>query len=354
MPILFVELAVFSLKKLLYNEIYINILQGSENTVIYVEELGSKGAVSRYEESFNSSEKNKIYEYISGFTHMSPIHYISILDPSLNQGAFPTCSSADITKFCDLGANEHVCMGKTWGYYTSKLDLLQLQGRYKKIGLDFVFSPFYMLQNFFQDKIKGELALYILVCEDYMAMCVFDESNLKFAILQDMQKENDGNEDLMMDVSDDEDLMLDDLEDESSVDLDDIDLDDDDDDDIDGLDDIDELDDFDSFDDMDDFSMDDSDEDTFSSTEKSLDDVIEQNTFGEDYHRFSLIQSAVNTFYKDSKYDGEFIQNVFIADGIGLNNEFKRFLEEEMFLNVFIRRLDITQELSDLAKVEKK
>jgi hypothetical protein len=344
---------VFSLKKLLYNEIYINIVQGSEKTDIYVEELVSKGSVIAHEESFNSSEKVKIYEYIISFVNRSPINYITILDPSLSQGAFPTCSSADMAQFCDLGANEHICVGKNWGYYTSKLDLLQLQGRYKKIGLDFVFSPFYMLQNFFKDKIEGELALYILVTEDYMALCVFENSNLKFASLQDMQKETDENDDLIMDVGDDDELLLADLEDESSVDLDDIDIEDDDDD-IDGLDDIDDLDDFDSFDDMDDFTMDGSDDDTFSSTEKPLDDVIGQSTFGEDYHRFSLIQSAVNTFYKDSKYDGQFIQSVFVADGIGLNNEFKRFLEEEMFLNVFIRRLDIGQELCELAKVEKK
>lgn len=345
---------MFSLKKMLYNEIYINIVQGIENTYIYVEELNSKGTVAGYEEKFKTSDKAKIYEFINSFTHRSPLHYISILNPSLTQGAFPTCSSANIKQYCDLGANEHICVGKEWGYYTSKLDLLQLQSRYKKIGLDFVFSPFFILHNFFKDKIKDDIALYILVSEDYMTLCVFEESRLKFACLQDMQKDSDSesDDDLLMEVGDDEDLSLDDLDD-SSVDLDNINIDDEEDE-LDGLDDIDELDDFDGFDDMDDFESGSSEEDTPSSTEKPLDDVVQNNTFGEDYHRFSLIQSSISTFYKDSKYDAEFIQNTFVADGIGLNNEFKRFLEEEMFLNVVIRKLDINQELSELAKVEKK
>lgn len=358
MPILFVEQkwshTVFAkLKNFLYNEVYINIVQGSDETVIYVEELDSKGQSNSFEDRFNSSGKSDIYEYINKYITKSPIHYISILDPSLSQGVAPTCSSQEMKKFCDLGQVEHVCVDDSWVLYTSKLDLLELQGRYKKTGIDFVFSPFIILNKFFSDKIKGDLTLYILVSEDYMALSIFENAQLKFGVLLDMQRDEDSSDELMMDVDDvddEEELILDDI-DSGSVDLDDIDVDDDD---IGGFDELDDLDDMDGFDDMDDFDSDELDEDTFSSTEKQLDDIVEQSSFGEDYHRFSLIQGAVNSFYKDSKYDSDFVQSVYVADGIGLSGEFKKFLEEEMFLSVFIRKVDIAQEMSELAKEEKK
>jgi hypothetical protein len=341
---------VFGLiKKHLYNEIYINIIQGIKNTKIYVEEIASDNSIENFEKVIKSSNKADIYDFINTYMKRSPIHYISILDPSLSQGAAPTCSSAEIKEYCELGEYEHVCVDESWAYYTPKLDILELRGRYKKTGLDFIFSPFYMLKDFFKDKIKGELCLYVLVNDDYMALSIFENSHLKFASFLDMQGEEDSNDELVMDVDDDEELILEEME-SSSVDLEEIDVDDD----LDGLEELDDLDDLDSFDDVDDFEEDESSSESFSSTEKPIDDIVENDSFGEDYHRFSLIQSAVNTFYKDPKFDGDFIENVYIADGVSLGGEFKRFLEEEMFLNVVVRKIDIPQELCELAKVEKK
>jgi len=171
------------LKNYLYNKVYINIVQSSKDTQIYVEEIHHNGSSDNYEEVFNSSDKSDIYDYIKTFMNRSPINYISLLDPSLSQGAAPTCSSSEMKKYCDIGGLEHVCVDETWVYYTSKLDLLQIQGRYKKTGIDFIFSPFYMLHKFFADKIKEEIALFILVHEDYIALSVFENSKLLFASL---------------------------------------------------------------------------------------------------------------------------------------------------------------------------
>ncbi len=76
--------------------------------------------------------------------------------------------------------------------------------------------------------------------------------------------------------------------------------------------------------------------------------------FNEDYHRFSLIQSSISDFYKDSKYDSKFIENIYIADSIGISGDLKKYLEEEMFLNVFVRRLDLPAEVCEIAKAELK
>jgi len=338
-----------TLKKYLYNNVYINILQSSNNINVYVEEISYNGSSENFEKNFKSSERSAMLEFVVANMKRSPINYVSILDPSLTQGAAPACTPKEIEKYCDLEEYEYVCVDDSWSYYTSKFDLLELKGRYNKTGLDFVFSPFYMLENFYKDKVKGEISLFILVNEDYMSLSIFEKSNLKYASLLDLQQESESDDELIMDEDDEEELILDEIQ-SNSVDLEGIDVDDD----IEGLDDFDDLDDLDGFDDLDDFEDSEDLDETYEDNDKPVEDIIEGDTFGDDYHRFALIQSAVNNFYKDPKFDSEFIQHAYIADGISLSPEFKRFLEEEMFLNVVIRKIDIEQELCDLAKVEKK
>ncbi len=326
-------------KNFLYTQIYINIIANTQETVIYVEELHSNGSSDNYEEVFNSTKKAEIYEYIQLFANKSPIHYISILDNSPSYGAISTCDAKE-DNF------EYICTPEGWSYYTSKIDLLELQGRYHKVGLDFVFSSFIILSNFFKDKISNDMAMYILINEDNLTLSIFENSKLFFAANLDMEnKDSDLNDELLMDI-DDEEL---DLENSVSVDLESINVDDD----IDSLDEFDDIEDLDTFDDMDEFSQDVQEEDLVA--EKPSEDLLEdQSGFGVDYHRFSLIQSAVKNFYQDNKFDSKFIETVYIADSVGISNELKKFLEEEMFLNVFVRKMDLGHELCELAKVELK
>lgn len=335
------------LKKFLYAEIYINIIANAQDTTVYVEELYANGSSDNYEEVFSSSKKINIYEYIQSFARKSPIHYISIVDNSISCGAIPSCSKTEISSYKSADDFENICVNEEWSYYTSKVDLLELQGRYHKVGLDFVFSPFVILSNFFKDKITGDIAMYILINEDNLTLSVFENSKLLFAEHLDMENKNlDSNDELLMDV-DDEELELD-LDDTISVDLESVDVDDD----IESIDEFDDIEDLDTFDDMDEFSQESMEEEA--QTDKS--DVIfeDQSGFGVDYHRFSLIQSSVNDFYKDSKFDSKFIETVYIADTVGISNELKTFLEEEMFLSVFIRKTDFGNELCELAKMELK
>ncbi len=331
------------LKTFLYTQVYINILVDIKKTTIYVEELHFNGKSQNHEKIFDTTSQEKIYLYIKNIAKKTPLHYISILDSSLEQGATPTCSSQDMAQFCDLGVAKHVCYSKQWGYYTSKLDVLEYQKKYAKIGLDYIFSPFLLLSNFFKDKIDEDLSLYILVQNDFLSLCVFNHSELVFAQHLDMDNQNEFQDDLLMDEhSDDEDLSLDDV----GIDLEDVNVIDD----IDSLDDFDDIQDLDTFDEMDEFSEDESQEtEDVAVVEPPLD---EESSFGENYHRFSLIQSAIKDFYLDEKFASDFLQKVYIADAIGINDELKKFLEEEMYLSVVIRKIDLGVELSKAAKAE--
>lgn len=335
-------------KTLLYNQIYINIVAGNKKTTIYVEEISFNGSTYNYEKVFESSEKQKINSFIAQNVKKSPIHYISLLDNSESQGATPTCSSSNMAQFCDMGAVNHICYTKNWGYYTSKLDILELKNKYKTIGLDFIFSPFLLLANFFKDKIDSGITMYILINENLIILSVFKDSILLFAEALDMQNNNEMQDELGIvgDEDEEEDLELR-LDDMDGINLEDVDVEDS----VEELDNFDDIEDLDTFDEMEEFSEDETPE---ISAAPTLDFDDGESSFGEDYHRFSLIKSAINKFYQDDRFKSDFLLQTYIADAVGVSSELKKFLQEEMCLDVFIRKIDLGVELCELAKAEKK
>ena len=331
----------------LYHKVFVNIVVERSQSVVYIEVSNKKGIVSGEHESFQTTTLNsKMYDYINSFINESPFYYISVLDTSGDQGAIPTCSTRDMPIFCHIESSKYMCYKKKWAYYTSKIDLNSLQQNYADIGVDFIFSPFVVLANFFKDKIDNNLALYILIEDNYITLGVYDNSELLYGDHIDMEHGNE-KEELLIDDSHEENIELD-LD--SGIDLESIDAMDD----IEGLDDFGDIEDLDSIDEIDEFAEEEEEEEEeFADiADESHEDVTEG--FNEDYQRFSLIQSSINAFYKDSKYQSKFVESVYIADGAGVSGDLKRYLEEEMFLSVFVRHLDLGTEVCETAKAELK
>jgi hypothetical protein len=331
--------------KSLYNKVFVNIVVERSKTNVYVEVCNKKSVLNNYSESFDTLSVNKkMHEYINSYISESPFNYISILDTSPSQGAIPTCSAREMSVFYNLESSKYMCYKNQWAYYTSKPNLKSLQENYSKIGIDFVFSPFVILSNFFKDKIDTNLALYILMEDNYITVSVFDNSKLLFGEHIDMQH-GDGNEELIMDENSEDDI---DLDLEGSINLEDIDAISD----IDGLDDFADIEDLDTIDDIDEFAESDDEEEFSDAISETA--SVDTESFNEDYHRFSLIQSSINRFYKDLRYESKFVESIYVADGIGVSGDLKRYLEEEMFLNVYVRHVDLCAEVCEIAKAELK
>ncbi len=330
----------------LYNKVFINIVVEDSQSIVYVEQCDKSGVINSDSENFDTKKINpKMYEFINSYIGESPFYYISILDNSTVQGAIPTCKSRDMSEFADIDSLKYVCHKNKWAYYTSKSDLNSLQKSYSNIGLDFIFSPFSILANFFKDKINKSLALYILIEHNSIALSVFDNSKLLFADYIDMKSTE--YEELLMDdhLMDDEDVF--DLD--GSIDLDNLEAMDD----IENLDDFGNIEDLDTIEEIDEFAESEvqenlSEEDAHNA---ELDDV---ETFNEDYNRFTFIQDSIKNYYNDSKYESKFVENIYIADSVGVSGDLKKYLEEEMFLSVFVRQLDLSAEVCEMAKAELK
>ena len=329
-----------------YLKILVNIVVKNESTSVHIELCSKKGVIQELEKEFHTTAlSTQMYDFINEQIKESPYFYISFLDTSLTQGALPTCEKEKLRDYYDLSVSKYKCFEKQWTFYTAKNDIYEIERKYKDIGVDMIFSPFVLLANFFADKIDKNLAMYVLVQESVLSVAVFENAKLLYAEHLDMVTSDEA-EDILLneDIEDDAGLGLD-----ENIDLEDISVDQSD---IDSLDDLGDIEDLDAIEDIDEFSENKDVEEELSESDTALSEDKENEAFNEDYQRFTLIQTAVAHFYKDDKYESKFIENVYMADGVGVTKDLKKYLEEEMFFNVYVRQTDLGAEVCELAKME--
>jgi len=333
----------------LYDKVFINIVSQYTKTVLYIEVVGSKGVKSRvYKEFSHTQPFHDIVHFVQEYQRISPFSYVSFLDASDMQGALPTCDKERLSYYYDLSTSLVQCYENRWLYYTSKSDIEALKKSYETFGVDFVFSPFLLVHNFFQDKVGGDVGLYVLIEHHAISLTIFKENQLLFAKYLEVEHPGD-----VIHFEDEEGLNIEDeesLEDlDEGIDLEDIEIDDDE---IETLEDFGDIEDLDSVEDIEDFAEhQDEQEELLEYEEMEVEQKVHDTT-SEDYQRFSLIEKGVGTFYSDTRYESEFLENIYIADSVGVSADLRKYLEEEMFLNVYIRKIDIGAEICELAKEE--
>jgi len=330
----------------LYLKVFVNIIVKRASTIVYIEIHSKKKVLNSIHSEFETTSLNdKMLAFIQKYIKESPYYYISILDRAVVQGALPSCQKQKMLFYKDMSDSEYRCYDGKWAYYTAKSEMYETEKIYESIGLDFIFSPFVLIAKFFKDKIVGKIAIYVLIEDNYLSIAVFEDEYLLYAKHCDLDTISEIDDILLSDNVDvDEELDFDD----SGIDLESMDVDDD------GieLEDFGEIEDLDSLEDIDEFddSKDVEEELLESDTDLKEADVVDKSN--EDYQRFSAIQSAVADYYKDERYESKFLENIYIADGIGVSRELKKYLEEEMFLNVYIRHMEIDVEICELAQEE--
>lgn len=330
----------------LYLKVFVNIVVQRKTTLVHIELYSKKGIVDEVSTEFHTTTLDtKMYDFISEYIKESPYFYISILDTSIVQGAIPTCEKSKMDDYYDLSLSEYKCFDNKWCFYTAKNDINQMKYKYEEIGLDMIFSPFVILANFFQDKIENNLAMYVLVQDGCISVAVFENSQLLYGEHFEILTDEDA-EDILLNEEMDANI---DLEIDGGIDLEDIDVDDVG---IDSLEEFGDIEDLDSLEDIDEFSDSKDVEEELYESDETLPENEEDEAFNEDYQRFTLIQTAVSHFYKDDKYESRFIENIYIADGVGVTNDLRKYLEEEMFFNVYVRHMELAIEVCELAKME--
>ncbi|MBA1433049.1 MAG: hypothetical protein FAF04_05545 [Epsilonproteobacteria bacterium] len=329
----------------LYRKVLVNIVVKRASTLVYIELYSKNGANDNVNAEFDTIKPDEqMLDFITTYTKESPYFYISVLDMSALQGALPTCSKNRLAYYYDLSNCEYKCYNEKWTYYTAKPELYEIEKVYKETGVDFIFSPFVVLANFFKDKTTGPLALYALVQDSFISIAVFEDGDLLYAEHLDMETSSEVDDILLSSDLEDEAL---DLDANTGVDLENIDVEDD----VEELENFSDIEDLDSIEDIEEFADSKDVEEELLESEDVLEEA-DEGSFNEDYQRFSLIQTSIAHYYKDERYESRFLENMYIADAVGVSSDLKKYLEEEMFFNVYVRKTEIDAEVCELAKEE--
>ncbi len=326
----------------LYAKVYVVIMVFHEKIeVTIVTQHGESSQKSRVE--FEPSQiATELHDFIQQAIAETPFFYISVLNNGINQGAIPTCSRNEAQKYTDISLCKTLCIRGRYLLYSSKYELDTIKKMFQSIGVDFIFSPFTLLERLYKDKINAKAQLYVLLYDEYLVMAIFDHSTLLFG---SFERVDSGSTDTAFDdKAQEEEAIVFDLEedgDEDGISIDD----------LDALDDLSDLEDLDAIHELDDFtdetlSIVDTPADEMSVTEPEMDD------FGVSYQHFLLIQKRVEFYYRSDLYNSEFIESVYIADANDAGDDLKRYLEEELFLNVVIRNVSVGDELLSLSMEE--
>jgi hypothetical protein len=331
-----------------YRKIFVAIVPDDGAFEVRLVILKRKKLLSKESRRFEGIDAQKdMLTFLRKRLDESPLHYIAVLNPDPNQGALLGCSLHDISEA--LSSAKTLCRNHKWLLYASIQELDGLKKEYSSIGLDFIFSPFSVIEHFFGDKISGGLALYALALKDSFSVAFFEEGKLEFAHhypLHRNEGEALGNEENVVgfSVGIEEDshsgINLDDIES-----LDDLDI-------IDELDDLSDIEDLDSLEEIVDFREDEPTTEEARAQPQGDEIKGEMDRFNEDYKRFELIEKILSRFYGSEECHNRFIETVYIADAYGSGSELKQYLEDELFLNVLVRRIDIADEVISLAMDE--
>ncbi len=344
----------------MYDIAIINIVQTNEAIRVYIEILNKKKIKGGVEKTFllNDSYDNKLLkEFIEPYIADTPYYYIALLDRSSEQGAIPTCDKQQARLYKDLSDYQYLCIDSKWLCYSLKADIAAQQKSLDEIGVDFIFSPFVLLRNFFADKVQNEASLYVFLQEDSITIAIFKEGSLMFGdyidlTLQQEEESLDFQSESIEEEVQESGFDLESIDEGNVIDLDDdLSLNS-----IEEMDSLDDLEDLDSLDDLDELSPEDQLENNLEEIENEEEELEEESESVEkssrDFIFFSLIQDSLTHFYKEPRYNSEFIQNAFIADSTKTGKDFKRYLEEELFLSAYVRNIEPELEVCQLVKGE--
>lgn len=333
----------------LYDTIYIAIVDQGR----YKEVALQIGRKSEQVQIHRCSSQEELEALIDEAIGDSPYFYIALLNNMADQGALPSCDRSATKALADVTLSVTLCIDNAWLLHCTKGALDLLRERHGAYGLDYIFSPFSLLQRFFADKIGSVWGLFVLVQEESVAVAVFSDKRLEYARFMT----TDESEIALMEASASSAFEFDQQNDVQEkglgVESDEFDLIED----IDtlegfeGFDDIEELDDLDSIESFGDFEQMEEAKPA-SPVEQIKEGPGQEEGFNLDYHRFTLLQQALSDYYGDERYRQEFVEAVFVADAVGLSGEFKLYIEEELFMTPIIRHIELAKELLQLCKEE--
>jgi len=312
-----------TLKKRLTNQ-FLSIIVYEESCNIKQKII--KGSKMLHKEEFNFDIKSKdalgakVTSFINSLQDEYENTYIALFLNSPGQGVIPGCDESKLERFhIDKKSVKTICKEKSFLMYSTWIDIKWADKLFKKTGLDFIFSPFLVLDFFISKSMKkesynpNETVLYLLNSKNSITMMIMHGTKLLYGSFF-----NTSTEDELLNIDYDNEI--------ESMGMEELDLDN-----------IDEM-------GMDDI-LDVSNSSNYVST--ILDDSISLSE--QDERIIKYINASLKEFYEDELYESDFITVTKIYDDVGINEGILKFLENDLLLDTSAENISISDVVLELS-----
>ncbi len=315
-------------KRLVYQFIAIVIYETSCD--IKVQRLKNGEIVFEEAKSFEIESKEKlndtIFDYLDGLQEIVEQTYLALFLNTHGQGVVPSCEKSVYDKFhIDFDSVKRVCINNDYSIYASLIDIKWVEKIFDHSGLDFVFSPFLVLNELIQNfQLSTDTTLYLLSNTNSMTIMIFRGKQFLYGTFVNIAKEED-----LLDSGFENDTFSDNsMEDEM---MDEIDLD------IDDTEDI--------------LNMLESQSTQIDKNEEKV-VKIKNKLFGQDLRFVKYLDASLREFYDSDLYVSDFVNKVIVFDAAKLNVDIIKYLEDELLVEIEVIPASIDKVLIDLSKKE--
>jgi len=308
----------FIKKKTLHR--YIIVIIYESDITVTVSDIKDEKIITSEEENFSLVDQNSFSDELTYYINqkqneVTKSYIITLLD-SLGQGMIPTCSAGHFQKYSvDMKNIYNVCVDKKFTNYVSKIDIKWIQKLFASTGIDYIFSPFILLSKMIEkDEINSEVKLFMLYINNGITLLVKKDSEYLFGSYF-----NIGEEDPLLSQLD---SSFEDNTEEDEFEIED------------------------DFDDEFEFEIDDEE------FEQESDYGQELSMIEEDKRLIKYLNIALKEFYSEEIYESSFIDSVTIYSDEGVEQTLLEYIENELFLNTYVKKIDYVNQLIVLAQEE--
>ena len=319
-------------KRLVYQFIAIVIYETTCD--IKVQRLKNGEIVFEEAKSFEIESKEKlndtIIDYLDSLQEIVEQTYLALFLNTHGQGVVPSCAKSVYDKFhIDFDSVKHVCINNDYSIYASLIDIKWVEKIFDHSGLDFVFSPFLVLNELIQNfQLSTDTTLYLLSNTNSMTIMIFRGKQFLYGTFVNIAKEEDlldsGFENDTFSNNSMEDEMMDEMMDEIDLDIDDT-------------------------------------EDILNILETQSTQIdeneekvvkIKNKLFGQDLRFVKYLDASLREFYDSDLYVSDFVNKVIVFDAAKLNVDIIKYLEDELLVEIEVIPASIDKVLIDLIKKE--
>ena len=316
---------MLALFKKIIPQLFISIILDDTKSVLRACIYRGDKLIKSNEKSFQKDDD--LLKYTKDLSKNFPFYYTCLLLNAKEQGLIPSANVNDFEKF-NVGkmSLQHIKLSNALVYSaTEHIEYYtELFENFK--GLDFLYSPFALLYYLSQKNTDDKISLYALKYKQILAIIVCKKSEILYGDLKIFEDE------LGIELSKNDEFNLDLNLEELEAKLDNPEL-----------------------------------ENTQASavevpTDNDLQDnkenlenelnIDELNQFSNDLDSCRYIVSSIEKFYNDEKYSGTFINEISLFTQDELNANAVEFLENETFLDVKNKQINILELMIELSRKE--